>query len=249
MGNMAAHLPQAVRGSANRSLGQSVQPPAYAFLIATAIYVAALLPNAFVGMPMPPIFITRLIASLSVFVGAPALVWMVVLIVRGRPSKRILSRIALLAAIAFATIAILNRVVQLAILTQPGGHIDARFDLYTSFSPANFVEMLAWDFCLGITAVAVGRLLLDPTETWASRIFAGAGLLMIVGELLYVMTLLEVGGSTIGFVGMGVSVVAWVLGLPTGAVCLVIAARRTRATAGPRSSVTARQMGSGLGSR
>ncbi|HEX9099103.1 MAG TPA: hypothetical protein VF956_06415 [Candidatus Dormibacteraeota bacterium] len=199
--------------------------------MATAIYVAALLPNAVVGMPMPPIFITRLIASLSVFVAAPALVWMVVLIGRGRPSKRILSRMALFAAVAFATMATLNRVVQLAILTELGGYIDARFDLYTPSSPANFIEMFAWDLCLGIAAVAVSRLLSEPTETWASRMFAGAGLLMLLGELLYVMTLLKVGGSTIGLAGMGVSVVAWVLGLPAAALCVVIATRPTRASA------------------
>src|SRR5690348_8478674 len=138
-----AHIagsPTADRSSVSRALGRSVKWPAYAFLAATAVYVVALLLNGMAGMPMPPIVATRVIASLSVLAGAPALVWFVVVIARRRSSRHpVAARVALTAVAVFAVVAITNRVLQLAIAAQ----LLSEPDLYVAPSPANFAEMFA----------------------------------------------------------------------------------------------------------
>jgi len=67
---------------------------------------AALLLNGVAGMPMPPIVATRVVASLSVFAGARALVWFVVLIARRRASRHPVAAWVALTAVAAVSIAI-----------------------------------------------------------------------------------------------------------------------------------------------
>jgi hypothetical protein len=194
--------------------------------MASAVYVAALLLNAIAGMPMPPIRATRIIASLSVFAGAPALVWFVMMIAMRRSAQHpVAARVVVAAISVFAATAILNRVVQLAIVTQSVSGIGTQLDLYVTATPANFVEMFAWDFCLGVVAISASRLLTEPAETWPRRTFALAGLLLLIGELLYLVSVLQLGGLPIALAGMGFSVAAWVLGLPAATLWTGIAAR------------------------
>ena len=205
------------------ALGRSVSWPAYAFLVATAVYVTALLLNGAAGMPMPPIVATRVIASLSVFVAAPALLCFVVLIATRRSSGHpVAARVAFVAVAVFAVAAVTNRVLQLAIAAQ----LISEPDLYVAPSPANFAEMFAWDFCLGVLAISLSLLLTRPGESWSRRTFALAGLLLLSGELMYLISVVNLGGLPIALTGMLFSVAAWVLALPAAVLCTAFAARR-----------------------
>ena len=204
-----------------RALGRSVSWPAYAFLAATAVYVAALLLNGVAGMPMPPIVATRVVASLSVFAGAPALVWFVVLIARSRSSRHpVAARVALTAVAVFAVVAITNRVLQLAIATQ----LISEPDLYVAPSPANFAEMFAWDFCLGVVALSLRLLLTETAESSCRRTFVVAGLLLLGGELTFLLSVANLGGLAVALTGMALSVAAWVVALPAAVLWTTFAA-------------------------
>jgi len=205
-----------------RPLGRSVSWPAYAFLAATAVYVAALLLNAMAGMPMPPIVATRVVASLSVLAGAPALVWFVILIARPRSSRHpVAARVALTAVAVFAVVAITNRVLQLAIAAQ----LVSEPDLYVVPSPANFAEMFAWDLCLGVLAMALSLLLTETAQTSSRHTFMIAGLLLLSGELTFLMSVANLGGLPIAMTGMVFSVAAWVVAFPTAVFLTTFAAR------------------------
>jgi hypothetical protein len=205
-----------------RALGRSVSWAAYAFLAATAVYVAALVLNGVAGMPMPPIVATRVLASLSVFAGAPALVWFVVLIARRRSSRhRVAARVALTAVAVFAVVAITNRVLQLAIAAQ----LVSEPDLYVAPSPANFAEMFAWDFCLGVVAISLSLILTETAEASPRRIFVIAGLLLLGGELTFLISVANLGGLPIALTGMAFSVAAWVVALPAAVLWTTFAAR------------------------
>lgn len=210
-------------------LGAAVAWSSYAFLAATGVYAAALFINALRGMPMPPIPTTRLIASLTVFVGAPALVWLVWAIARGSELEdRAAARAAQIAVSLFALGAILNRVFQLAILAGATGPIWGRLDLYVASSPASFIELLAWDGLLGVTAICLSRLLVTRNEKMPSRLFAAAGVLMLAGEVLYLLALLGVAPALIAPAAMGSSIVGWVIGMPAAVLVTAITAQRKK---------------------
>jgi len=192
-------------------------------MVATAVYVAALVLNGVAGMPMPPILATRVGASLSVFAGAPALVWFVVLIARRRSSQHpVAAGVALTGVAVFAVVAITNRVLQLAIAAK----LISGPDLYVAPSPANFAEMFAWDFCLGVVAISLSRLLTETTESSSRRTFVVASLLLLGGELAFLMSVANLGGLPIAMTGMAFSVAAWVLALPAAIFWTTFAARR-----------------------
>jgi len=209
------------------ALGRSVAWPAYVFLAATAVYVAALLLNGLAGMPMPPVVATRVVASLSVLGGAPALVWFVTLIASRRSSRHpAAARVAVTAVALFAIVAVTNRVLQLAIATQ----LVSGPDLYVAPSPANFAEMFAWDFCLGVVAIALSLLLTETAESSSRRTFVFAGLLLMGGELTFLLSVASLGGLPIALVGMAFSVAAWVIVLPVAVFWTTLAARRLTLT-------------------
>jgi hypothetical protein len=173
-------------------------------------------------MPMPPIEATRVVASLSVFAGAPALLWFVVLIARRRSSRHpVAARVALTAAAVFAVVAITNRVLQLAIAAQ----LVSEPDLYVAPSAANFAEMFAWDFCLGVLAISLSLLLTETAESSSRRTFIVAGLLLLVGELAFLISVANLGGLPIALTGIAFSVTAWVVALPAAVLWTTFAAR------------------------
>lgn len=172
---------------------------------------------------MPPIVATRVVASLSVFAGAPALLWFVVLIARRRVSRHpVAARVAFTAVAVFAVVAMMNRVLQLAIAAQ----LVSEPDLYVAPSPANFAEMFAWDFCLGVVALSLSLLLTETAEVLPRRIFVFAGVLLLSGELTFLISVANLGGLPIALTGMVLSVAAWVVALPAAVLWTALAARR-----------------------
>lgn len=192
---------------------------AWSLLTANVIYVAALLPEALSGWPMPPIVFTRLVASLSVFLGAPAIaVLLVSVAVRRRQAA---SLVTTAAASMFALIAVANRIVQIVVLATPARIVPRALDLYVPGSVANFAEMSAWDFCLGVACMSAA--LAVPAEAkWLRRFLAMTGLLALAGQLCYLAGLFGVGGAAVGLAGMLVSVAAWVPGLSAIAVAAMV---------------------------
>src|SRR5690348_8590284 len=98
------------------------RPAAMAGLAVTGaglVYLLSLLANIAAGFPMPPVWATRFLASLSVLVGAPAFLLLVYCVSR-RPRRRWRSLPVLLTA-GFVLIAVTNRLVQLATLTVSSG--------------------------------------------------------------------------------------------------------------------------------
>ncbi len=172
---------------------------------------------------MPPIAATRVIASLSVFAGAPALVWFVVLVARRRsPRHPIAAPVALAAVAVFAVVAMTNRVLQLAI----AAHLVSEPDLYVVPSPANFAEMFAWDFCLGVLAISLSLLLTETAESSSRRTFVVAGLLLLGGEMAFLISVANLGGLPIALAGMAFSIAAWVVALPAAVLWTTFGARR-----------------------
>lgn len=168
---------------------------------------------------MPPIVFTRLVASLSVFLGAPAVAVLLVSVsVRRRQAA---SLVAVGAASLFALIAVANRIVQIGVLATPPGTVPRALDLYVPGSVANVAEISAWDLCLGVACIAAA-LAVAAEAKWLRRFLAMTGLLALAGQLCYVAGLFGVGGAAFGLAGMLVSVAAWLPGLSAIAVAALV---------------------------
>jgi fucose 4-O-acetylase-like acetyltransferase len=122
----------------------------------------------------------------------------------------------------FAVVAMTNRVLQLAIAAQ----LISEPDLYVVPSAANFAEMFAWDFCLGVVALSLSLLLTGTKESPSRRTFVFAGLLLLSGELTFLISVANLGGLPIALAGMVFSVAAWVVALPAAVFLTNLAARR-----------------------
>lgn len=191
---------------------------AWSLLTGNLIYVAALLPEALSGWPMPPIVFTRLVASLSVFLGVPAIAVLVASMVRRRQAA---SLVAIGAATLFALILVTNRIVQIGVLATPAGTVPRALDLYVPGSVANVAEISAWDLCLGVACMSAA-LAVPAKAKWLRRFLAMTGLLALAGQFFYLAGLLGVGGAAVGLAGMLVSVTAWVPGLSAIAVAAMV---------------------------
>ena len=182
-------------------------------LLGIGLYVGALAPEIVAGMPMPPLMLTRVLASVSVFVAAPALAVLVISIAElGLRRHRPAAVVAIAAIVLCALLAVANRIVQLEIVVM--GSPAPALDLYAAGSLANFVEMFAWDFCLGLAA-ALAALAIHGAYgvRWMRNWLAVTGALALLGEAFYFAGGLGLAAAALGLAGMGVSVAAWVVGL------------------------------------
>ena len=183
------------------------------FVISMAAYVLALIPNAVAGMPLPPVFLTKLLASIATFAAAPAFLFFVSGCARLRVSAHpVAARVALVSTVVFAATALVNRIAQMALLL--GGPGTPSLDLYRTGSVANFLEMFAWDFCLGVAAASLSVLFAPPAEAWVRRLFALAGAVALLGEAMYLLSTVPVGSPATSGLGIAASTSVWVLLLP-----------------------------------
>src|SRR4051812_24129837 len=85
-------------------------------VVAGVAYLVSLLLNIPGGFPMPPSAPTRVLASLSVLVSAPALGLLAYSMKRARPSRRTSTAFAI--SVLFAAVAVANRLIQVVVLAQ-----------------------------------------------------------------------------------------------------------------------------------
>lgn len=194
---------------------QIVHRSAWAVLVANAIYVVALVPDALAGWPAPPIVFTGIAASVSILLGAPAMGLLVIGMARGGPRAAVGT--ASVAASAYAGIAVINRVIQFVLMSMPASARPKALDLYAPNSAANFAEFFAWDMCLGIACLA-GAAAVSREARWPRRLLAGTGAVLLAGEAFYLAGFLGSRAPWVGRAGMMFSAAAWAGGLTAVAI-------------------------------
>lgn len=174
-------------------------------------YFAALAWYMAAGFSPPPPTMTRILASVSVFIGEPALVVQVAgLASQSRPKTDVLARLSMVFMLIFAGLAVSSRILQLIVILG-GGAGTSPLDLYVANSPAQWIEFLAWGPCLGLGFLFVSRMFASSgLSGWARRLFVLAGILAIVGGVISMLGNL-LSASSIQSVGLLVSLPAWTI--------------------------------------
>jgi len=204
-------------------------------------YVAALARYLAAGFSPPIPRMTRLLASVSVLTGAPALVVQEAsLASQSQPEIKVPARLSTVFMLIFAGPAVSTRILQLIVLG--GGRADtSQLDLYEEDTLASSVEMAAWGPCLGLALLFASRSFAKGgLAGWARRLFALAGILAIVGGSITLLgKLLSV--SSLQTLGRFVCLPSWVILLPAAeAVTAWLLRGRGRLSEGPRARPVSR---------
>jgi hypothetical protein len=186
----------------------------WATVIALASYVpyfAALARYLAAGFSPPVPKMTRIVASVSVFAGAPAMgVQVASLASQSRPETKVPARLSTVFMLIFAGSAVSTRILQLIVL---GGKRagTSQLDLYEENSLANSIEMFAWGPCQGLALLFASRMFATGGLVgWARRLFALAGILESAGGSITLLgKLLSV--SSLQSLGRLVCLPAWVI--------------------------------------
>lgn len=164
------------------------------YFVAYAWYLAAC-------FTPPPPTLTRALASVSIFIAAPALVVQVAGLARQSQLKTdVLARLSTVFMFIYASLAVGTRILQLIVVLS-GGAGTSQLDLYVANSLAQWIELLAWGPCLGLALLFASRMYASGgLAGWVRRLFALAGILAIaggsislLGNLLSVFFLLSLG--------------------------------------------------------
>jgi hypothetical protein len=178
------------------------------YLVALAWYMNA-------GFSGPEPAMTRILASLSVFSGAPALVVLVAALgSQYRPKANILARLSLVFAFIFASLAVANRILQFFVLSGLGD--PSLLDLYVAKSPAQLMEFIAFGPFQGSALILASRMFpAGGLSGWARRLFALAGILTFTGGTIFILG--RIAGTSFPLppeVGLLISLPSWAILFP-----------------------------------
>jgi hypothetical protein len=206
----------------------------WAAVMAAASYVpyfAALARYLAAGFSPPIPRMTRILASVSILIGAPATVVHVAsLASHSRPETKIPARLSTVFMLIYAGPAVSTRILQLIVLGRRGAGT-SQLDLYEENSLANSIEMIAWGPCLGLALLFASRMFATGGLVgWARRLFALTGILDIVGGSITLLgNLLSV--SSLQSLGRFVCLPAWAILQPAAqAITVWLLRERGRAT-------------------
>ena len=157
----------------------------WAAVIAVASYVpyfAALARYLVAGFSPPIPRMTRILASVSILIGAPAQVVRVAsLASQSRPETKVPARLSTVFMLIYACPAVSTRILQLIVLGRREAGT-SQLDLYEENSLANSIEMVAWGPCLGLALLFASRMFATGGLVgWARHLFALTGILDIAG--------------------------------------------------------------------
>ncbi|HSP08476.1 MAG TPA: hypothetical protein VLU92_02625 [Candidatus Dormibacteraeota bacterium] len=179
-------------------------------------YLLSLALNVAAGFPMPPVAATRTIASLSVIASAPAfllLAWCL----RGT-RRNAIGDLSIVTAAAFAVISVLNRAVQLVVLSIVPVQTARSLDLYVTYSLGQDAEMLAWGLLFGATGLLVARAMsVSEVEAWPVRLLAASGVMALIAGLVYGAAVIGSLPEWVGGIGIAAGGAAWALLWPLSA--------------------------------
>lgn len=194
-----------------------------------AAYLLSLLLNIPGGFPMPPSAATRVVASLSVFASAPALAVFAWAMKVMRPSTRTNASFAI--ALAFAAVAVANRVGQLLVLGLAPDHAQ-QLDLYVTNSFMQVAEMVAWGWLFGAASLLVSGAVRYVASAWPARLLAASGVMSLAAGLVYFAALVATLPDWIGGIAVAIGGLAWGIVWPLSAALFMSAGRSRLGFAG-----------------